>query len=114
MAQGVSYEFDKVSDVPVGEGRYFTPQEAESGRNVILLDPTLPKTSLLVRAALGQELKLKGARFKIIGVMERQGENMLGIPGNDKNIIMPYGAFMRLYPTGPNGIAPAIAVKGQP
>src|SRR5688572_27640747 len=114
MAQGVSFEFDKVSDVPVGEGRYFMPQEAESGRNVVIVGADVADNLFTGQNALGKELKLRGTRFKIIGVMERQGENMLGIPGNDKNIIMPYGAFMRLYPTGPDGIAPAIAVKGSP
>lgn len=114
MAQGVSYEFDKVSDVPLGEGRYFTPQEAETGRNVAIIGAEVADDLFFGQNALGQEIKLRGVRFKIVGLMERQGENMLGIPGNDKNMLIPYGAFMRLFPTGPNGIEPAIAVKGQP
>ncbi len=112
MAQGVSYEFEKVSEVPISEGRYFTPQEAESGRNVAIIGADIADKLFIGQHALGQDLKLKGVRFKVIGLMERQGENMMGIPGSDKNIIIPYGAFMRIYPTGPNGIEPAIAVKG--
>lgn len=44
--------------------------------------------------------------------MEKQGENMLGAPTNDKNAIVPYGAFNKLFSIGRGGVEPTIAVKG--
>jgi putative ABC transport system permease protein len=111
--QGISYAFDKVSDVPLAEGRYFTPQEIESARNVILVGADVGTNLFPMQTPVGKEVKLRGRRFKIIGAMERQGENMMGMPTNDKNVLIPYGAFTRIFPTGRNGLEPAIAVKGQ-
>lgn len=111
--QGVSFAFDKVSDVPLEEGRYFTPQEIEAARNVALVGADVASNLFPMQSPIGKEIKLRGRRFKIIGTMERQGENMMGMPTNDKNALIPYGAFMRIFPTGRNGLEPAIAVKGQ-
>ncbi|HSI91257.1 MAG TPA: ABC transporter permease [Adhaeribacter sp.] len=111
--QGISYGFNLVSDVPVAEGRYFTPQETESARNVMIAGADVANNLFPNQNAIGKQIKLKGQRFSIVGIMERQGENMLGMPSNDKNVFIPYGAFMRIYPTGPTGIEPSIAVKGQ-
>lgn len=110
--QGVSYAFNQVSDVPVTEGRYFTQQEIEGGRYVALIGADIAESLFPGQNPLGKEFKLKGLRFKVIGAMEKQGENMMGMPGNDKNAIIPYSAFMKIYPTGPDGLEPAIAVKG--
>jgi putative ABC transport system permease protein len=111
--QGVSYAFDKISDVPVENGRYFTPQETDNARNVILVGADIASTLFPMQEPVGKEIKMRGMRFKIIGVLERQGENMMGMPTNDKNALIPYGAFMRIFPTGPNGIEGSIGVKGQ-
>lgn len=110
--QGVSFGFNKVSDVPVENGRYFTLQEIEGGRNVTLIGADVARDLFPGQNPVGRDLKLRGLRFRVVGIMERQGENMLGMPSNDKNALIPYTAFMRIYPTGPNGMQPSIAVKG--
>ena len=84
----------------------------EGGRNVALIGADIADNLFPGQDPIGKEFKLKGMRFKVIGVMEKQGENMMGIPGNDKNAIIPYSAFMKIFPTGPDGLEPAIAVKG--
>ena len=35
LLQGVSYEYNKVSEVTVEKGRYFTPQEVDAGRSAV-------------------------------------------------------------------------------
>ncbi|MFC5271091.1 ABC transporter permease [Adhaeribacter terreus] len=109
--QGVSFGFNKVSDVPVETGRYFTPQEIEGGRNVALIGADIASDLFPGQNPIGHDLKLKGLRFRVVGIMERQGENMFGA-SNDKNALIPYTAFMRIYPVGPNRLEPSIAVKG--
>lgn len=35
--QGVSYSFNKISDVSIAQGRYFTPEEVESSKNAAII-----------------------------------------------------------------------------
>lgn len=109
---GVSYAYNMVSDVPTAEGRYFTTQEVDAARNVIIIGATIAENLFRNQNALGKPIRIKGLKFTVIGVMEKQGENMLGAPTNDKNAIIPYGAFSKLFFIGRGGSEPTIAVKG--
>jgi putative ABC transport system permease protein len=111
--QGVSYQFNKVSDVPVEQGRYFTMQDVNAGRNVVIIGYQIAENLFPNQDPLGKEIKIKGLRFTVIGVMEKQGDSFLGMPTNDKNTFMPYGAFNKLYSTGQQGREPIIAIKGR-
>ena len=110
---GVSYEYNKISDIPIEEGRYFIPQEVDASRNVIVIGKEIAETLFPYGSALGQELKVGGQRFRVIGVVEKLGENMFGMPNFDKMGIIPFGAFSKMYDTGPNGIGTTIALKGR-
>jgi putative ABC transport system permease protein len=110
---GVSYEYNLVSEVPVEEGRYFAPQEVEGARNVMVIGKEIAESLFPFSEAVGQELKVSGQRFKVIGVIERQGENMFGMPNFDQMGIIPYGAFSKMYDTGPTGVGSTIAIKGR-
>lgn len=109
---GVSYAYNLVSDVPVQAGRYFTLQEMEAARNVIIVGADVAENLFSSADPLGKSLKIKGLKFTIIGVLEKQGANMMGMPTNDKNAIIPYGAFSKLFSIGRGGVEPTIAVKG--
>ncbi|KAA5544230.1 ABC transporter permease [Adhaeribacter rhizoryzae] len=110
--QGVSYQFNRVSDVPVGQGRYFTVADVDAGRNVIIVGYQVAKNLFRDLDPLGKTLKIRGLKFTIIGVMEKQGDSFLGMPTNDKNAFVPYGAFNKLFSIGQQGLEPVIAIKG--
>jgi putative ABC transport system permease protein len=109
---GVSYAYNQVSDAPTAEGRYFTTQEVDAARNVVIIGATIAENLFRDQNAVGKPIRIKGLKFTVIGVMEKQGENMLGAPTNDKNAIIPYGAFSKLFFIGRGGIQPTIAAKG--
>ncbi|WP_026462177.1 ABC transporter permease [Adhaeribacter aquaticus] len=111
--QGISYGFNKISDVPVAQGRYFTQQEANAARNVIIIGAKIAENLFPNETPLGKAIKIRGLKFSVIGVMEKQGENMLGMPTNDANAYMPFGAFNKLFSTGRQGIEPTIGIKGR-
>ncbi|SHJ36570.1 putative ABC transport system permease protein [Hymenobacter daecheongensis DSM 21074] len=115
LLQGVTYDFRKISDVPVMEGRYFTPQEIESARGVAVVGHEVAKNLFPNGSALGKVLKARGQRFVVIGVMEKAGKNVLGITGNDNNCIIPFGMFTKMFALntgGMTGVTPSIGVKG--
>ncbi|MBB6609412.1 ABC transporter permease [Pontibacter sp. Tf4] len=113
MLMGATYDYSKVSEIPIEEGRYFVPQEIDASRNVIVIGNEIAETLFPYGSAIGQELKVGGQRFRVIGVVEKQGENIFGAPNFDQMGIIPFGAFSKMYDTGPNGIGTTIAVKGR-
>ncbi|MCJ8165395.1 ABC transporter permease [Pontibacter sp. E15-1] len=110
---GVTYDYNKVSEIPILEGRYFVPQEVNASRNVAVIGDEVAKTLYPQSSAIGQELKVGGQKFVIIGVIEKQGENMFGMPNFDQMGIIPYGSFAKMFDVGPNGIGSTIAAKGR-
>ncbi|WP_018476548.1 ABC transporter permease [Pontibacter roseus] len=110
---GVTYDYNRVTEIPVEEGRYFVPQEVDAARNVIIIGDEVANTLFPGQPAVGQQLKVGGHKFNVIGVMERQGESLFGMPNFDQMGIIPYATFSKMFATGPNGIGSTIAVKGR-
>lgn len=109
---GATYGYSKVSEVKIREGRYFSQKEVEAGRNVVLIGDEVAKKLFTGQNPLGKEIRIKGRKFTIIGVMEREGENFLGAPRRDIQCIVPYSAFTRMYKISIFGIQPTISLKG--
>ncbi|PKQ69998.1 ABC transporter permease [Raineya orbicola] len=109
---GATYGYSKVSEVKIREGRYFSQKEVEAGRNIVLIGDEVAKKLFTGQNPLGKEIRVKGQKFTIIGVMEREGENFLGAPRRDIQCIIPYGAFTRMYKISIFGIQPTISLKG--
>jgi len=110
---GVTYDYNKVSEIPIVQGRYFVPQEVEASRNVMLIGDEVANTLYPHTSPIGQELKVAGQRFTVIGVIEKQGENMFGMPNFDQMGIIPYGSFGKMFDVGPDGLGSTIAAKGR-
>ncbi len=116
VLQGVSYDFRVVSNVPIKEGRYFTPQEMDLARPVAIVGATIAANLFPHGGALGQQFKARGRTFTIIGVMEKEGKKLISIASNDANCIIPFGMFTKLFALSTNGMggpSATLAVKGR-
>ncbi|MGV3541252.1 MAG: ABC transporter permease [Rufibacter sp.] len=114
MLQGVTLNFNKVAEVPVEEGRFFTRQEVDGSRNVIIIGAEVAENLFPNSPALGKDVRIKGQKFTVIGVMEKQGAGLFeGMPTNDKNAYVPFGAFGKMFASGPRGIQPVLMIKGK-
>lgn len=99
--RGVAPDFENIRDVNVERGRYLTVDEIEGGRNVAVIGFEVAK-ALFPRmdSPIGEFVKIKNLRYKIVGVMKRQGESFLGVTSADFECIIPYDSFRKLYQTG--------------
>ncbi|MEM6297581.1 MAG: ABC transporter permease [Bacteroidota bacterium] len=110
---GVSYEHNKVADIPIAEGRYFTEGECSNGANVVLVGQDVVKSLFVGESALGKDIKIRGQKYRVIGILERQGDNLLGAPSNDGAVFIPFFSITKLFYAGARrGITPTIAAKG--
>lgn len=86
-AVGVTSEYNKIWDLKIEEGRYFTELESRTGRQVVIIGADIA-TSLFSGNAIGKKMKIKGRKVEVIGVLKKEGESMMG-NSNDKNVIIP-------------------------
>jgi putative ABC transport system permease protein len=113
VMQGISYAHNKVADLRIEEGRYFTEQETESGRNVILIGATLAKDLFGSVNPIGETIKINNIPFNVIAVLKKQGDNLLGAPSTDNICIAPFKSMQKMFiSTRRKGVRPQIALKG--
>ena len=111
---GITYGHTEVYDMPVSLGRYFTLQEVESGRNVVLIGSNVASALFPNSTAPGQRIKIKGLSFAVVGVLKEQGENFIGMPSSDDACFIPYKTFRKMYATRRMwGVESIVAVKGR-
>jgi putative ABC transport system permease protein len=114
--QGVSYDYRNIASVPIEQGRYFTQQEMDGGRPVAIVGATIAENLFPQGEPVGRQFKTHGRYFTVIGVMKKEGKNLLGTPSNDANCIIPYDAFASIFAlssTGMSGPSPSLGVKGR-
>ena len=113
LIQGTTLDYNKISDVPISNGRYFTQQEIDVSRNVAVIGADVADNLFPAEDPVGKSFKIDGLNFFVIGVQEKKGESLLSFGGNpDIKCLIPYGAFAKMF----NSINPSlsIVVKGYP
>jgi len=112
---GVSEGYDGISEMDIVRGRYFSGEEVTGGGNQVVLGHTVAEALFPGADPVGQEVRLKNLKYRVIGVLKKQGESFLGTPSKDYNVFIPYQSFRKLYLTGTgrwNEISSRIGVKG--
>ena len=114
--RGVGSGYDKVNEFNLDEGRYFTDQEIDGGRAVVVLGAEVGKALFPDNEfPIGGEVKIRNLKFRVIGVLKKEGQSIIGTPTNDYTVLIPYGAFRKMYQTGTgvwNEVGSSILVKG--
>lgn len=115
--RGGSVDYDRVFDINIERGRYFTADEIEGGRNTVVLGNEVAN-ALFPNGEdpLGNDIKIKNLSFRIVGTIKKEGQSFLGTPSNDYTVIIPYQSFRKLYMTGTGRryeIESSIGIKGQ-
>ncbi len=112
--QGVYLDYQRIFELHVQEGRYFTNIELEHAYPVCIIGKTIASELFGNESPLHKRLKVKGQYFKVIGVLEQQGKSILSIPDHDIFCFIPYGKFSTMYRTGfKNGVGTTIVFKGK-
>ena len=114
---GGSYGYGNLFEVDIEKGRYFNLVEIESGRNVVIIganvaDALFPNLSNPV----GEQIKIKNLKHRVIGVIKREGESFMGFDTKDDHCVVPYNAFRKMYTTGTglwNERGSTIGIKGR-
>lgn len=113
LCQGITHDFNQITEIPIIKGRYFTVQEAEAARNIAILGGEVADALFVNEDPLGKTIKIKGQNFTVIGIQEKKGKQLVDVGGNpDQKIYIPFIKHKRMFSSGNlNGI---IAVQAKP
>ena len=89
---GTTDQFIYTDGMTVGEGRFMSAEEAEGGRPVCMIGFQVATNLFPNEPALGAKIKVGGATFEVIGVMEKQG-SIFG-ESLDNQVVVPVRQFI--------------------
>ncbi len=97
--RGVTEDYTILEDLPLLLGRHLSLQDVRTARQVVVLGFEVARDLFPRRAdPIGQEVKIGGRHFRVIGVVEDQGMVM----GNNRNqfAIVPLTAWFKVFGSG--------------
>jgi len=85
-----------VSGIFPETGRFFNTFEADGGRPVCVLGSEVALGLFPREDPIGKNIKIRGQNYRILGIMEKQGQGMFG-PSMDTRIYIPIKRHLQLY-----------------
>jgi putative ABC transport system permease protein len=111
---GTTEEFEEIRDIEISEGRFLTPFEFHSGKNMVVIGSNIAEKLFQGASPVGYEIKLGGVKVTVIGVFKKEGSSVFGGGSTDEIIVTPV-QFMRTFIDIRNENAePMIWVLGKP
>ncbi|MFQ6604465.1 MAG: ABC transporter permease [Fidelibacterota bacterium] len=94
--QGTTADYMLTSSTNVVEGRFITPGDDRSGSRVVVIGYDIAENLFKNLDPIGQYLKIGPYKFRVIGVVEKQGK-FLGLFSMDNRVTIPVGTYLRLF-----------------
>ena len=93
---GTNHDYLQTASGGLSSGRFFTPAESASSAMVCVIGDDIATGLFPNEPALDKSIQLKNGKCRIIGIFKKQGK-FLGLFSFDNQIIMPLGAFEKVY-----------------
>jgi putative ABC transport system permease protein len=91
---GVDVDWPFIRAWNTADGDFFTDVEVRSAAKVAVLGATVAESLFPGGNAVGSSIRIKNVPFKVVGVLERKGGNMMG-QDQDDQILAPYTTVMK-------------------
>lgn len=107
-----SHDFADVRTMEFEKGRYFTFNESRSGRNYVIIGSNVATALFGNSDPIGKDVKILGRKLKVIGVVKKEGEDILG-NSMDNQALIPINYARNLVDVRADRYQPFIMVKAQ-
>jgi putative ABC transport system permease protein len=84
----VSFEWNKIRNFDLANGRYFTESEVKSGKNNVIIGQDIAAAFFPVQSSFGKEIKINGRKCSVIGVFKKEGQDITG-NSLDQAVVVP-------------------------
>ena len=109
MLFGTTGDYSRIIKADFRDGRFFTETEADAGRPVCVVGCDVADALFPGRSALEQTVEVKGHRFRVIGILAKQG-SFLGLFSLDSQMAIPLEAYEKFF-GGRNSAGSEMQVK---
>ena len=92
---GTDTDYPQANAYGIGVGRFFTPAEVDGRAPVAVLGSDVREAIFPGSPPIGREITVNGARYRVVGVLEKKGEQFGYSP--DNKIVLPFGTFERQF-----------------
>ncbi|MDP3441288.1 MAG: ABC transporter permease [Ignavibacteria bacterium] len=99
IIQGTTEEYISTTNLTFSDGRFFNELESNGGRNVIVLGSEIAKKLFPRGGGLNEEIKVRGHKFKVIGILEEQGSWVMGNFNPDNQAFTPIQNIFKYFQT---------------
>ena len=93
---GTNVEYMETVNEDIQIGRFFSEGEERSASRVTIIGNGIKEAFFEFQDPIGKYIKIDGIKFRVIGVLEKQGK-FLGLFSVDNQAILPIGAYTRLF-----------------
>ncbi len=94
-----TYELDRIFNIEIAKGRYWTPSEYSSGADKLLIGSVIATELFADLEPVGKTVKMGGRKYEIIGVFKESGGDLINPLDFDDAIVVGYnnaGRFINL------------------
>jgi putative ABC transport system permease protein len=92
--EGTNDQYAQVRNQKTGQGRFLLPVDIDYRQKVVILGSEVSNKLFGFGSPIGQEVKINGVKFKVVGVLETKGSSMGG--SSDDKVVIPITTAMRL------------------
>lgn len=85
----LTQEFQNIRSFEIDRGRYFSPSETSSGKNVALLGYEIATKLFDKTDPIGKEIVIAGFKTLVIGVLKKEGKGGISDNGMDELTLVP-------------------------
>ncbi|WP_340103080.1 ABC transporter permease [Rhodohalobacter sp. 8-1] len=93
---GATASYFETAGLNIAEGRAFTGEEKQRAAKVVILGNSVAEVLFPNSDPLNKQVRIRGQRFNVIGLLEEQG-NFLGLEDGDNRMIVPISAYGTIY-----------------
>jgi putative ABC transport system permease protein len=108
-----TFDFFKVRNFEIIEGRYFTEGECAASKNVCIVGCDVAQTLFENNDAIGKEIKIMGKKLRVLGVFAKEGNSIIGSSA-DNLVLIPYQFARTIFDVRSEKTDPSIYVKAKP
>ncbi|MGD0754975.1 MAG: ABC transporter permease [Bacteroidales bacterium] len=85
----VTPEFVNIRSFEIENGRYFSPEESASGKNVAVVGAVVAEKLFDKADPVGKQFTISGKRTTVIGVFKKEGKGGISDTGMDEETLVP-------------------------
>ncbi|TMI86265.1 MAG: FtsX-like permease family protein [Bacteroidetes bacterium] len=88
---GITEQFKDIQPIEIQNGRYISDAEFDRGSDVLVVGVEVAEKLFgNVERAVGKLVTTRGKKLMVIGVIKKQGKQMIGGWNFDQNVVLPY------------------------